>query len=193
MNPFFAYLNRLKLIQRWGLMRNAVPENDMEHSMQCALIAHALAVLAQTRYGRTVNPQAAATLALYHDAGEVMTGDLPTPVKYKNAEIKSAYKQIETMANEQLFQMLPADLKAAYHPYLFPNTDSYEWKLVKAADRICAYLKCIDEKKTGNLEFVHAQKTIEASIAEINLPEVTDFMQEFAPACELSLDELSKL
>ncbi len=193
MNPFFAYINRLKLIQRWGLMRNAIPENDMEHSMQCALIAHALALLAKTRYQRDVDPQTAATLALYHDAGEVMTGDLPTPVKYKNTQIKRAYKQIETMANQQLFQMLPDDLKPAYSPYLLPDTDTYAWKLVKAADRICAYLKCVDEKKTGNLEFVQAQSTIKASIAQIALPEVQDFMREFAPAYELSLDELSKL
>ena len=193
MNPFFAYINRLKLIQRWGLMRNAIPENDMEHSMQCALIAHALALLAKTRYQRDVDPQTAATLALYHDAGEVMTGDLPTPVKYKNTQIKRAYKQIETMANQQLFQMLSDDLKPAYSPYLLPDTDTYAWKLVKAADRICAYLKCVDEKKTGNLEFVQAQSTIKASIAQIDLPEVQDFMREFAPAYELSLDELSKL
>ncbi|MFH1879644.1 MAG: 5'-deoxynucleotidase [Bacillota bacterium] len=193
MNPFFAYLNRLKLIRRWGLMRNAIPENDMEHSMQCSLIAHALAVLAKERYGKAVDPQTAATLALYHDAGEVLTGDLPTPVKYKNAEIKNAYKTIEKLANEQLFQMLPADLKPAYNPYLLPDKESCAWKLVKAADRICAYIKCLEEKKAGNLEFVQAQTAIEASIAELNLPEVKDFMREFAPAYELSLDELSKL
>lgn len=193
MNPFFAYLNRLKLIHRWGLMRNAIPENDMEHSMQCALIAHALAMLSKGRYHRDIDPQTAATLALYHDAGEVITGDLPTPVKYKNAQIKSAYKQIETMANEQLFQMLPDDLKPAYSPYLLPDQNTYEWQLVKAADRICAYIKCVEEKKTGNLEFVQAQNAIAASIAELDLPEVRDFMREFAPAYECSLDELSKL
>lgn len=193
MNAFFAYLNRLKLIHRWGLMRNAIPENDMEHSMQCSLIAHALAMLAKERYQRDIDPQTAATLALYHDAGEVMTGDLPTPVKYKNALIKSAYKQIETMANEQLYQMLPGDLKPAYSPYLLPDTQSYSWQLVKAADRICAYIKCVEEKKTGNLEFVQAETAILESIHELPMPEVQDFMREFAPAYELSLDELSKL
>ena len=193
MNPFFAYLNRLKLIQRWGLMRNAIPENDMEHSMQCALIAHALAVLAQTRYDRAVDPQAAATLALYHDAGEVLTGDLPTPVKYKNAQIKSAYKTIENLATEQLFHMLPEDLRPAYREYLMPDKESYTWKLVKAADRICAYIKCVEEKKAGNLEFTQAQNAVAASIAELALPEVQDFMRDFVPAYELSLDELSKL
>ena len=193
MNSFFAYLNRLKLIQRWGLMRNAIPENDMEHSMQCALIAHALAVLAKTRYDRAVDPQTAATLALYHDASEVLTGDLPTPVKYKNTEIKKAYKTIEYLASEQLYHMLPDDLRPAYSPYLLPNRESYEWKLVKAADRICAYIKCVEEKKAGNREFLNAQTAIADSIAELDLPEVKDFMQEFAPAYELSLDELSRL
>jgi len=191
-NPFFAYLNRLKLIQRWGLMRNAIPD-DLEHSMQCALIAHALAVLAKTRYDRTVDPQTAATLALYHDASEVITGDLPTPVKYKNTDIKKAYKTIEYLASEQLYHMLPDDLRPAYSPYLLPNRESYEWKLVKAADRICAYIKCVEEKKTGNLEFLQAQASVKETIDALDLPEVKDFMKEFAPAYEMSLDQLSKL
>jgi 5'-deoxynucleotidase len=157
------------------------------------MIAHALAVLARERYRREIDPQTAATLALYHDASEVLTGDLPTPVKYKNAEIKKAYKTIEAMANEQLFGMLPGDLKAAYSPYLLPDRESYAWKLVKAADRICAYIKCVEEKKAGNLEFIQAQASVEASIDELDMPEVKDFMREFAPAYELSLDELSKL
>ncbi|MBN1778146.1 MAG: 5'-deoxynucleotidase [Clostridiales bacterium] len=192
MNPFFAYLNRLKLIQRWGLMRNTIPENDMEHSMQCAMVAHALAVLSTVRYHRDIDPQTVTTMALYHDVGEVLTGDLPTPVKYKNAEIKKAYKTIEAMANEQLAGMLPDDLKPAYVPYLMPNKESYEWKLVKAADRICAYIKCVEEKKAGNLEFIQAQAAVEKSISELDMPEVKDFMAEFAPAYELSLDEVSK-
>ena len=192
MNPFFAYLNRLKLIQRWGLMRNTIPENDMEHSMQCAMIAHALAVLANTRHGNTLDPETVTTLALYHDVGEVLTGDLPTPVKYKNAEIKKAYKTIEAMANKQLLGMLPPDLRDAYNPYLMPDKQSYEWKLVKAADRICAYIKCVEEKKAGNLEFLQAQTSIEKSISALEMPEVQDFMREFVPAYELSLDEMSK-
>ncbi|HPJ02885.1 MAG TPA: 5'-deoxynucleotidase, partial [Candidatus Limiplasma sp.] len=183
---------RLKLIQRWGLMRNTIPENDMEHSMQCAMIAHALAVLANTRHGNTLDPETVTTLALYHDVGEVLTGDLPTPVKYKNAEIKKAYKTIEAMANRQLLGMLPPDLRDAYNPYLMPDKQSYEWKLVKAADRICAYIKCVEEKKAGNLEFLQAQTSIEKSISALEMPEVRDFMQEFVPAYELSLDEMSK-
>ena len=193
MNPFFAYLNRLKLIRRWGLMRNTVPENDMEHSMQCAMIAHGLAALARERHGRDVNPETVLSLALSHDAGEVITGDLPTPVKYKNTEIKGAYKQIEAMASEQLLAMLPADLRPAYRPYLLPDETAYEWKLVKAADRISAYLKCIEEQNLGNREFDQARATVLESIKKSDLPEVAEFMNEFVPSFELSLDQLSKL
>ena len=193
MNPFFAYLNRLKLIRRWGLMRNTVPENDMEHSMQCALIAHGLAVLARERHGREVDPEAVLSLALYHDVGEVITGDLPTPVKYKNPEIKAAYKAIESMASEQLLAMLPADLRPAYRAYLRPDETTYEWKLVKAADRICAYIKCVEEQNLGNREFDQAKTLVLESIRDSILPEVAEFMEEFAPGFELSLDELSRL
>ena len=193
MNPFFAYLNRLKLIRRWGLMRNTVPENDMEHSMQCALIAHGLAAIARERYGRDVNPETVLSLALYHDVGEVITGDLPTPVKYKNPEIKGAYKRIEAMASEQLLSMLPKDLRAAYRPYLLPDETTLAWKLVKAADRICAYIKCVEEHNLGNREFDQARASIVETIRESDLPEVAEFMREFAPSFELSLDELSRL
>jgi 5'-deoxynucleotidase len=193
MNPFFAYLNRLKLIRRWGLMRNTVPENDMEHSMQCALIAHGLAVLARERFGKDVSPEQVLSLALYHDVGEVITGDLPTPVKYKNPEIKGAYKRIEAMASEQLLSMLPNDLQSAYRPYIRPDETTYAWKLVKAADRICAYVKCIEEQNLGNREFDQAKSSIHQSIIRSDLPEVAAFMAEFVPSFELSLDELSRL
>jgi 5'-deoxynucleotidase len=193
MNPFFAYLNRLKLIRRWGLMRNTVPENDMEHSMQCALIAHGLAVIARERHGQPVDPEAVLSLALYHDVGEVITGDLPTPVKYKNPEIKGAYKRIEAMASRQLLAMLPDDLRPVYEKYLLPDEQTYEWKLVKAADRICAYIKCIEEQNLGNREFDQARAYVLDSIRKSEMPEVAEFMQEFAPSFELSLDELSRL
>jgi 5'-deoxynucleotidase len=193
MNPFYAYLSRLKLIRRWGLMRNTVPENDMEHSMQCALIAHGLAVIAKERHARDVNPETVLCLALYHDVGEVLTGDLPTPIKYKNPEIKSAYKRIEAMANQQLLEMLPGDLRASYHPYLLPDETAYEWKLVKAADRICAYVKCVEEQNLGNREFEQARASVLESIRRSDLPEVSEFMREFVPSFELSLDQLSKL
>ena len=193
MNPFFAYLSRLKLIRRWGLMRNTVPENDMEHSTQCAMIAHGMALIARERFGREVNPEHVLALALYHDVGEVITGDLPTPVKYKNPEIKDAYKRIEAMASEQLLGMLPDDLRPAYRPYLHPDEGEYAWKLVKAADRICAYIKCVEEQNLGNREFDQAKTSILETIRESDLPEVAAFMREFAPSFELSLDELSQL
>lgn len=193
MNPFFAYVSRLKLIHRWGLMRNTVPENDMEHSMQAALVAHGLAVLGQTRYQRPVNPEHVLALALYHDVGEVITGDLPTPVKYKNPAMVDAYKGLEALACEQLLAMLPSDLQAAYRPYLAPEEDQYEWKLVKAADRICAYLKCIEEEKMGNREFDQAKVAVEKTLRDNPLPEVQAFVEEFVPSFSLSLDELSRL
>ena len=193
MNSFFAYLNRLKLIQRWGLMRNAIPENDMEHSMQCALIAHGLAVIARERHGRDVNPENVLSLALYHDVGEVITGDLPTPVKYKNPEIKGAYKRIEAMASKQLLSMLPEDLRISYRPYLLPDEAGYAWKLVKAADRISAYIKCIEEQNLGNREFEQAKQFVLESIRQNAMPEVAEFMAEFIPSFELSLDQLSRL
>ena len=193
MKHFFAYLNRLKLIRRWGLMRNVIPENDMEHSMQVAAIAHGLAVLAKTRYERDVNPEQVLALALYHDAGEVITGDLPTPVKYKNPGIQGAYQQLEALACRQLLDMLPPDMQPEYRAYLMPEKDSYAWKLVKAADRICAYIKCVEEEQMGNREFDQAKAAIGKSIEKIPLPEVQGFMAEFVPSFGLSLDELSRL
>ncbi len=192
MSHFFAYLNRLKLIRRWGLMRNAVSENDMEHSMQTAMLAHGIAVLAKVRFGREVSPERVATLALYHDASEVITGDLPTPVKYKNPVIQTAYHQLEALAAAQLLDMLPQDLREPYAGWLRPDESSYEWRLVKAADRISAYLKCVEEEKAGNSEFAQANQTIRASIERIDLPEVQAFLKEFAPSFALSLDELSR-
>ena len=192
MNHFFAYLNRLKLIRRWGLMRNTVPENDMEHSMQAALIAHGLAVLGKARHQRAINPEHVLALALYHDAGEVITGDLPTPVKYKNPEIQDAYKRIEALAGGQLLDMLPDDMRGAYRPYVQPDETTYEWRLVKAADRICAYIKCIEEEKAGNHEFEQAKLTIYDAINADRLPEVHEFMREFVPSYGMTLDELSR-
>lgn len=193
MNHFFAYINRLKLIRRWGLMRNTLPENDMEHSMQVALIAHGLAALSKVRYQQDVDPGFVLALALYHDAGEVITGDMPTPVKYKNPDLQDAYKRLESLASTQLLGMLPGDMREEYRPYLTPDESLYEWKLVKAADRICAYLKCVEEQKMGNDEFDQAKLTIAQSIRQIPLPEVQAFMQEFVPSFSLSLDDLSKL
>ena len=133
MSHFFAYLDRLKLIRRWGLMRNIEQENDMEHSMQTAMIAHGLAVLGNRRYGRRINPETVVTMALYHDASEALTGDLPTPVKYKNPEMQSAYQDIEARARQRLMDMLPADMRPDFAPYIQPDETSECWQLVKAA------------------------------------------------------------
>ncbi len=191
MKHFFAYLSRMKLIQRWGLMRNIRPENDMEHALQAAIIAHGLAAVAVTRFARQVNPEHVMALAIYHDAGEVITGDLPTPVKYHNPFMRTEYKKLEELANHKLLTMLPKDLQPAYEPYLIHREDTYEWKLVKAVDRICAYIKCVEEEKAGNSEFLQAKASVLKSIQEIGLPEVQAFMAEFVPSFALSLDELS--
>ena len=192
MNHFFAYLDRLKLIRRWGLMRNTVPENDMEHSMQTALIAHGLAVLGKTRHQRDIDPEHVVMLALYHDVSEVITGDLPTPVKYKTPDIQDAYRDLEKHARQQLLDMLPDDLRPHFTSYVQPDESTYEWALVKSADRISAYLKCIEEEKMGNRDFAQAKSTIWESIERNELPEVRAFMREFVPSFSLSPDELSK-
>jgi 5'-deoxynucleotidase len=189
---FFAYLDRLKLIRRWGLMRNIEQENDMEHSMQTAMIAHGLAVLGNRRYGRRLNPETVVTMALYHDASEALTGDLPTPVKYRNPEIKNAYQDIEARARERLCEMLPEDLRADFVPYLQPDESGEIWQLVKAADRLSAYIKCLTEEKLGNGEFAKAKETILESLKASPLPEVQDFLAEFVPSYTLTPDELSR-
>ena len=188
--PFFAYLSRLKLIRRWSLMRNTVPENDAEHSLQVAMIAHAIAVIARDRYGKQVNPEHVLSLAVYHDATEVMTGDLPTPVKYHNDELRGAYHQLEDLSADRLLTLLPEDLKPAFTPYMKQEA-GYEHILVKAADRISACIKWMEEQRAGNREFDYAAENIRKSIADIDLPEVKDFLTDFLPAFDMTLDELN--
>ena len=188
--PFFAYLSRLKLIRRWSLMRNTVPENDAEHSLQVAMIAHAIAVIARDRYGRQVNPEHVLSLAVYHDATEVMTGDLPTPVKYHNDELRGAYHRLEALSADRLLALLPEDLQPAFTPYM-KQESGYEHTLVKAADRISAYIKCMEEQRAGNREFDYAAENVRKSIASIDLPEVRDFLTDFLPAFDMTLDELN--
>ena len=192
MHHFFAYLDRLKLIRRWGLMRNTVPETDMEHSMQTAYIAHGLAALGNARYGRSWNVERIVLIALYHDVSEVITGDLPTPVKYKNPAIQDAYRNLESHARDQLLSMLPEDLEPSFRPYVDADESSEEWKLVKAADRISAYLKCIEEEKMGNRDFSQAKNSVLESLLLNPMPEVQAFMREFVPSFTLSPDELSR-
>lgn len=187
---FFAYAARLRHIRRWGLMRSAMPENDAEHSLQVAMIAHGLAVMARDHYGKAVNPEHALALAVYHDATEVITGDLPTPVKYQSQELRGAYKSIEDMAADRLLAMLPEGMSSEFGTYLH-ESDSYEAQLVKAADKISAYVKCLEERRAGNHEFDAAGENIRKSIEQLDMPEVEDFMREFVPSFTLTLDELN--
>ena len=191
MSHFFAYMSRMKLILRWGLMRNTHQENDQEHSLQVAMIAHALAVIDRVRYGGDVDANHVLSLAVYHDASEVITGDLATPIKYFNPEIRQAFSSVEKVAAEKLVAMLPEDLQASYQPLLLPDEDTPAWRIVKAADRISAYLKCVEEEKAGNKEFEKAKISILASIQELGMPAVADFMREFVPSFELTVDELN--
>jgi 5'-deoxynucleotidase len=193
MSNFFAYLSKMKYIKRWGLMRNTREENIQEHSLQVAMIAHALAKIKNTLYGGDVDVCRVLELAVFHEAGEVITGDLVTPIKYYNVEIKKAYKEIEGVANKKLLDMLPESLKMVYAPLLSEDRSrcEKEWRIVKQADRICAYLKCVEELKTGNSEFERAKERIKADIDAMDAPEVKYFMDEFAPAFDLTLDELN--
>ena len=189
---FYAYLSRMKYIVRWGLMRNSVPENDMEHAMQCAMIAHAIALIGNARYGKQYNAEHIMALALYHDASEVITGDLPTPIKHNSASMRDEYQKIEEMAVQRLLEMLPEDLRGHYEPLVAADRNAPSWRIVKAADRICAYVKCLEEAKAGNREFVEAQSGIESTIHAIDLPEVKDFMAEFVPGFAMTLDQISR-
>ena len=190
---FFAYLSRMKFIRRWGLMRNTMPENIQEHSLQAALIAHGLAVIRNVHCGGNADPSRAATLAMFHEVSEVFTGDMPTPVKYFDPQIKAVYGNIEHLAREKLHGMLPPEIAAVYEPMLFPQAaDAGLWQLVKAADKLCAYLKCAEELKAGNQEFAAAAKGILAELDSMDLPEVRYFLRVFAPSFSLSLDELNE-
>ena len=188
--PFFAYLSRLRLIHRWSLMRNTVPENDAEHSLQVAMIAHAIAIIARDRYGKDVDPEHVLSLAVYHDATEVMTGDLPPPVKYHSDELRGAYHRLEELSADRLLALLPEDLQPAFTPYM-KQASGYEHTLVKAADRISACIKCMEEQRAGNREFDYAAENIRESISAIDLPEVKDFLTDFLPAFDMTLDELN--
>ncbi len=187
---FFAYLNRMKLIERWSLMRCTTRENVMEHSAQVAQIAHALATINNVEFGGTADANLCTTLAVFHETSEVITGDLPTPIKYNNVEIKTAYKKLEDTANDRLLHTLPENMQSVYLPLMTPNMDTYEAKLAKAADRLAAYIKCIEELKSSNNEFIKAERTILQSIKENPLPEVAFFLEHFIPPFKLSLDEL---
>ena len=193
---FFATISRMKYIERWALMRNSRQENLSEHSLEVAMIAHALCVIGNVRYDKDLNAEKAALVGLYHDSSEIITGDMPTPVKYYNSDIKEAYKQVETIAEYKLIEKLPQDLQPAYMDiYKTDNTpdDKYMRRLVKAADKLSAYIKCIEEENSGNKEFSTAKKSIEETLNKLKeeLPEVKDFIEEFLPAYGKTLDELT--
>ena len=190
MFKFFAYINRMKYIKRWSLMRSVREENIMEHSQQVAVIAHALAVIRNKIYGGNVDVSRVVLLSQYHEVGEVITGDLPTPIKYFNPEIKTAYKDLEKNACERILNMLPENLQAEYKQYIIPDIETEEDFLVKCADKLCAYLKCVEEIKAGNSEFKKAKGTIQSELKSLKSREVDYYLKEFAPAYELTLDEL---
>ena len=190
MFKFFAYLNRMKYIKRWSLMRSVREENIMEHSQQVAVIAHALALIKNKFYAGNVDVSKVVLLAQYHEVGEVITGDLPTPIKYFNPEIKSAYKDLEKTACLRILSMLPNELQEAYTKYITPDENSEEYIIVKCADRLSAYLKCVEEVKAGNSEFKKAKASIGKELKAINREEVNYYLSEFAPAYDLTLDEL---
>ena len=189
-NHFFPMIARMRYIDRWGLMRNTRPENIQEHSHMVAVLAHALALIQNRHFGGKVDPGAVAVAALYHDASEIITGDMPTPIKYDNPEIKSAYKAVERVAEQRLLSMLPEELRLDYEPIL-TIADPEIHVLVKAADKLSAYLKCVEELKAGNLEFKKAKEQTYAALLENRTPALGYFMEHFLDGFELTLDELT--
>ena len=189
---FFAMMSRMKYIDRWALMRNSRSENICEHSLDVSMLAHALAVISNTRLHKNINAEKTALIALYHDASEIITGDMPTPIKYYNNDIKDAFKEVEYVANTKLLNMLPNDMRDSYQSLFFKTAeDAYLWSLVKAADKLSALIKCIEEAHSGNKEFISAEATIRKALEESPLDEVQIFMNEFLPSYGKTLDELT--
>ena len=185
-NSFFALIGRMRYIGRWGLMRTTISENIQEHSHMVAVLAHALAVIRRDIFGKPCDPNACAAEALFHDASEILTGDLPTPIKYNNPGIIGAYKAIEREAGEQLLRALPEELIPAYRSVLTPEK---EHELVKAADKLSAYIQCVEERKAGNVEFATAEKQTLQALHTMEIPELEYFLEHFMPSFELTLDE----
>lgn len=190
---FFAYISRMRYIGRWSLMRNSLPENIQEHSHMTAVIAHALGVIRRDVFGVPCDPNECAAAALYHDSSEILTGDLPTPIKYHSRAIMGAYKQVEELACRKLLATLPEELKGPYQSLLCGETEKRLHDIVKAADKLSAYIKCVEERKAGNNEFLSAERQTRALLENSPLPEVGYFMERFIPAFELDLDELGTL
>lgn len=190
---FYAMLSRMKYIERWALMRNSRPENVSEHTLEVSILSHALAVIGNKRLGKKLNGERAALIALFHDSTEIITGDMPTPIKYHNGNIQGAFKEIEEEAANRLLHMLPEDFWEEYEPLYFQKEeDTYLWKLVKAADKLSALIKCIQEEKAGNTEFANAKESIIKSIEELDLEEAKIFIVDFLPSYYRNLDELTQ-
>jgi len=186
---FFALISRMRYIGRWGLMRNTFEENIQEHSHMVAVLAHGLAMIQRDILGEPADPDRCAAAALFHDASEILTGDLPTPIKYYNPDIRDAYKQVEAIACRKLTGMLPEKLRSLYADLLTPADPQVE-ELVKAADKLSAHIKCLEEEKAGNHEFCAAARQTRQALEDMHLPEVNLFLEEFLPSFRLTLDEL---
>lgn len=192
-HDFFAFIGRMKYIVRWSLMRNSETENIQEHSHVVAVIAHALGLIRRDVFGLECDPNEQAAIALFHDASEILTGDLPTPIKYHSRRIKSAYDEVEELASRKLLDTLPAQLRPAYGDLFAAGGDKSRYELVKAADKISAYIKCIEERKAGNREFASAEESTRRALENSPLPEVHYFMEHFIPGFEKNLDELGTI
>ena len=190
MYHFYAYLSRMKHIERWGLMHSVQRENIQEHSLSVTMLAHALALIKEEIFGERLDVEKTVLYALYHETSEVLTGDLPTPIKYFNAEINAAYKSLENVSNDKLLSMLPDPLRSRYAPLLRPDRSSPEYRVVKLADKLDAYLKCVEELKVGNREFKKAKASISRELKAANDSAVDYFLENFASSYERTLDEL---
>lgn len=193
MQDFFAFISRMKYIPRWSLMRSTMQENVQEHSHMTAVLAHALGLIRRDVFGVPCDPEHLAAVALYHDAPEILTGDLPTPVKYHGAGIKAAYDEVEALAVEKLLGELPEALRPAYRALLTAERDPAEYELVRAADKLSALIKCVEERKAGSREFLSAETATRKKLAELHLPEADYFIEHFLPGFEKNLDELGAL
>ena len=188
-NHFYAYISRMRCVKRWALMRNTEEENIQEHSHMVAVLAHALALIRTRVYGIPTDADAVAVAELYHDATEILTGDMPTPIKYYNPEISAAYRKVEAVAGDKLLSMLPAELRADYAPILRIEDETVR-RLVKAADKLSAYIKCVEELKAGNLEFRKAAEQTRHALEEMKMPELEYFMTTCMDSFSMTLDEL---
>lgn len=194
MSSFFAMMARMKYIERWALMRNANKENISEHSLEVAMLAHGLAIISKEKCGKDIDPNEVALMGIYHDANEIITGDMPTPIKYYDQAIQEAYKRVENVASHTMINKLPDYMRAYYEPIFFQKQGKeYEWRLVKAADKLSALIKCREELRSGNDEFKTAERSTKHMLEDMKMKEVQIFMDDFLPAYELTLDELQQM